>query len=298
MKKIRHYIEYYFLLIFGFVLRLFPLNMVRYFAIRLADFAFYFIPIRKKVTLDNLSKAFEGQKTADEINVIARKAYRQFSQTLFELIYFPRLDKETITKMVSFENLPLLEKAVKNGKGAVLVGSHFGNWELMAVAVSAHYPLTLIVGEQTNKLVDNVLNSYRIQKGLKIVPLKFALRGVMKALKANEFVAVVSDQDAHENGAFVDFFGRPASTPKAAAQFALRLGCPIITGHNVRENGKFKVIINEAPIPELTGDLEKDVLNYTAVYTKIIENHCRQYPDHWFWMHRRWKTRKPTGDPK
>jgi KDO2-lipid IV(A) lauroyltransferase len=298
MKKIRHYIEYSFLLLFGFVLRLFPLDVVRYFAVMLADFAFYCIPVRKKVTLDNLSKAFAGVKTHDEIKVIARNAYRQFSKTLFEIIYFPKLDKETILKMVSFENLNLLDDAIKNKKGAVLVGSHFGNWELMGIALSAHYPLTFLVGEQTNKLVDNILNSYRIQKGIKILPLKFALRGVMKVLKSNEFIAIISDQDAHENGAFVDFFGRPASTPKAPAQFALRLGCPIITGHNVRENGKFKVVFNEVKKPELTGNLEKDIENYTAVYTKIIEDYCRRYPDHWFWMHRRWKTRKPIGDPK
>lgn len=293
MKKLRHYIEYGFLISFGFFLRLFSLSFVRFLAKRFADLVFYIIPVRKAVTINNLTNAFKNEKTPAEIRRIARKAYQQFAQTFFELIYLPKLAREDILKLVTFQNLHFLDQALKNKRGAILVGAHFGNWELMGIALSAHYPMTFVVGEQTNKLTDQLLNSYRIAKGVKIIPLKFALRGVMKTLKNNEFVALISDQDAHENGAFVDFFGTPASTPKAAAQFAIRQDCPIITGHCIRMNGGFHVIFNEVPRPQSTGDSEKDVENYTAAFTKIIEDYCRRHPDHWFWMHKRWKTKKP-----
>jgi len=49
-------------------------------------------------------------------------------------------------------------------------------------------------------MADDLLNSYRTAKGIKIVSLKLALRGVLKTLKNNEFVAILSDQDAHEKG--------------------------------------------------------------------------------------------------
>ncbi|MCB4792439.1 MAG: lysophospholipid acyltransferase family protein [Elusimicrobia bacterium] len=293
MKRIRHYFEYGFLIAMGFIIRLLPLSTVRYLARRLADLVYYFIPVRKKESIENLTQAFGDSKTKSEIRHIAKKTYEQFAQTFFELAYFPRLSKEDILKMVAFQNLHFLDEALKNNKGCILVGSHFGNWELMGIAVAARYPLTFVVGEQTNKMTDDLLNSYRRAKGVTVIPLKFALRGVMKALKKNEFVALVSDQDAHENGTFVDFFGRPASTPKAAAQFALRQGCPIITGHIIRMNGNFHIIFNQVPKPEIIGDLEKDIENYTSSYTKIIEDYCRRHPEHWFWMHRRWKTKKP-----
>ncbi|MBN1621635.1 MAG: lysophospholipid acyltransferase family protein [Endomicrobiales bacterium] len=292
MKKIKHIFEYILLQIFGAFIRLFPLSFVRHAASALADFIYVFIPIRKKIVIDNLTQSFKGTKTKGEINDIARKVYRQFAKTFFEIILFPKFRKSEILEMVDFENRHLLDNAVKKGGGAVLVGSHFCNWELMGIALSNFYPITFVVGEQSNKLTDNLLNSYRTSKGIKTIPLKFALRGVMRTLKNNEFVAIISDQDAHEDGVFVEFFGRPASTPKAPAAFALRAGCPIFTGHIIRKNSRFHVIFDEVPKPEPSGSEEKDIENYTSAYTKIIESYCRKYPDHWFWMHRRWKTKK------
>jgi lauroyl/myristoyl acyltransferase len=37
--------------------------------------------------------------------------------------------------------------------------------------------------------------------------------------------------------------------------------------------------------------------HYTQQFTSIIESMIRRYPDHWNWIHRRWKTR-PSGEPR
>lgn len=290
MKTIQHLIEYSFLVLLALVVRIMPLEFNRFIARRLADFVFFILPIRKIVVLTNLRESFGSSKSEREIHQIARKTYQQFAQTMIELLYFPNLGKKEIEELVHIENLPLLDAAYKMGKGAVFVGAHFGNWELMGAALAQHYPVSLVVGQQENILVDNLLNSFRLQKGTKILPLKLALRGVLKALKNKEFVAILADQDAHQDGVFVDFFGRPASTPKGPALFSLRANCPLISGHIFRENKRFKVIFEIVPKPEPTGNEEKDIELYTQEQTKILENYCRKYPDHWFWMHRRWKT--------
>jgi KDO2-lipid IV(A) lauroyltransferase len=210
---------------------------------------------------------------------------------MIELIFFPKLSPDDVNNMVTIEGGGVLDSALKRGKGAVLVAAHFGNWELIGAAVAQHYPITFIIGQQSNRLTDDLLNSYRARQGMRMVPLKVALRGVTRVLKNNEFVALVSDQDAHEKGTFVDFFGRPASTPKGPALFALRFGSPIIASTMIRENGRFRAVFEEVPRPAPTGDEEKDIQNYTAAYTKVLEKYIRMYPDHWFWMHKRWKTR-------
>lgn len=291
MKKIQHYIEYISLSIFATVIRLFPLSFARFIARRLADLVFYVIPIRKKLVIGSLRHFFKDQKSPNEIKKIARAVYQQFSQTMMELLFFPKFSIEEIAEMVEIENLSIIEKVKKNGRGAVLVGAHFGNWEFMGVALAKYFPVTFVIGQQKNLMVDNLLNSYRINKGVKLIPLKLALRGVLKALKGNELIAILSDQDAHEDGTFVDFLGRPASTPKGPALFALKAGCPLMMGTIFRKNGKFKVVFEEIPKPESSGDLEKDIQSYTAAYTKVLENHIKNHPDHWFWLHRRWKTK-------
>jgi len=292
MKRFQHIVEYSALIVFASIVRLFPLSFARFCARLLADFVFFIIPIRKKVVFKNLSDSFGSEKTTGELNKIAHNTYRQFAMTMIELIYFPKFDEAKLNKLAKIENIEIIEAALKIGRGAVFVGAHFCNWELMGAVVTRHYPLTFIVGEQKNILVDNLLNSYRLKMGVKIVPLKVSLRGVAKALKANESVAIVSDQDAHEDGVFVDFFGRPASTPKGAAVFALRFDCPLIMGHIFRAGSAFRIKFDLVPKPDETLPEEEQVRQYTAAYTKILENYIRQYPDHWFWMHKRWKTKQ------
>lgn len=293
MKKLQHIIEYITLTAFAAFIRLFPLDFARFCARALADFIFFCLPIRKKVVIDNLAAAFGTEKTPSEIRAIARATYRQSAQTMMEIIFFPKLGKDGVAKLVTFDNLAIAEIALKQGKGAILVGSHFCNWEVMGAAIARHFPLTMIVGQQKNTMVDELLNSYRLLMGVKLVPLKVSLRGVAKALKSNESVALVSDQDAHEDGVFVDFFGRPASTPKGAALFALRFDCPLIMGHIFREGGAFRVVFDVVPKPADTSDEAEAVQRYTASYTKILESYIRKTPENWFWMHKRWKTKPP-----
>jgi len=288
-KKLKHFIEYYSLLIFAFLIRLIPLEFARFKARCLADIAFYVLGIRRAVVFKNLADSFPDKKLS-ELKQIARNTYRQFATTMMELIFTPKWNTEKVREMVSMEGAHLLEEAKRNGKGAVLVGAHFGNWELMGFRIACDYPLSFVVGRQQNTKVDDLLNSYRTAKNIKLIPIKVALRGVLQTLKNNGFIAILADQDAHENGTFVNFFGRPASTPKAPAAFALRTGCPIIFGSIIRQNGRFVIHFDAVPRPQPSGDEEKDIQNYTQAYTAILERYVRKYPDHWFWLHRRWKT--------
>jgi len=53
----------------------------------------------------------------------------------------------------------------------------------------------------------------------------------------------------------------------------------------------------EPPIELIrTGDMERDVVENTQRFTKVIEDIIRKYPDQWVWVHRRWNTR-PKGEP-
>ena len=289
MKSIQRSIEYHALRLFAVAVRLIPLSTACFLARRLADIVFYIIPIRKKVVIANLTAAFP-EKTPAEILRIAHGVYRQFSQTMMELLFFPKLSGAQLLNMVEFKGMDAIDQARAEGKGAVLVGAHFGNWELMGAALAQKHPVSFVVGQQENTRVDDILNSFRTGKGIDIIPLKMALRGVMKALKNNGFIAILADQDAHEDGAFVPFFGRPASTPKGPAVFALRSGCPVIMGTIVREEKRFCITFERIPAPIPSGDGEKDIMTYTAAFTATLERHTREHPDHWFWMHRRWKT--------
>ena len=161
--------------------------------------------------------------------------------------------------------------------------------------LSLEQGVQFLVGEQKNKAVDNLMNRLRESKGIGIIKMGAAMRNVLKALRGNQFVAMLCDQDAGSHGVFVDFLGRPASTPVGPASFALRTGACMIAGFILRENLSHHRVILEAPIlPASTGDREEDERQYTQAHTTLLEKYVRQKPDHWLWLHRRWKT-KPSA---
>jgi KDO2-lipid IV(A) lauroyltransferase len=275
----------------GLLARVAPYRLALALGSFLGWLAFDVLRIRRKVTLTNLRNSLSESR--NELTGIARRAYRNFGKSMVEYVLFPSLNKEKLERMVEVEGAEHFDEALKRGKGAVLVGGHFGSWELMGAGLSQKgYPIDFLVGEQHNLLVDNLMNDYRRSMGIGIIKMGTAAKGIIKALKDNRFVAMLSDQDAGSDGTVVEFFGRPASTPKGPAAFALKMDVPIIMGFIVRrQDGRRQRIIIEKPIHgQKTADKEEDIRKLTQAYTSVLENYIRRYPDHWFWPHRRWKS--------
>ena len=181
---------------------------------------------------------------------------------------------------------------LKRGRGAILVGGHFGNWELMGAALAQMgYPIVFLVGEQHNILVDRMMNRHREFMGIQIIHMGAAVRGVIKSLRANCIVALLSDQDAGRDGVFVDFFGKKSSTHQGPAVFALKTGVPIVFASAIRRPcGRHHIVLEKLCFDHLKNITDENIKEVTQAYTSLLERKIREYPDHWFWMHRRWKS--------
>jgi KDO2-lipid IV(A) lauroyltransferase len=292
LKTIRHRVEYHVLMGFVLFVWLIPLETVHIISDWLGRFVWSILRVRRKVVLGNLRMAFP-EKSQQELKQIALRAYQNFAKMVFEYSRFPLLDRETVLSDWEVDGIEHIEWALKRGKGAVLVAGHFGNWEYMgAYLAQLGYPVSFLVGKQHNKLVDNMMNRNREMMGIRIIHMGIAVRGVIKALRNNGFVALLSDQDARRQGIFVQFFGKPASTHQGPAIFALKTGAPVIFGSAVRlPRGKHKVLVERLCFDHLNGITPENIREATQAYTTLLENKIREYPDHWFWMHRRWKTK-------
>jgi KDO2-lipid IV(A) lauroyltransferase len=289
-RKIKHRFEYWVILLLGALIRAIPRRLALALGSFLGWAAFDVLRIRRKVTMINLQNSLGGRK--DELVNIGRRAYRNFARSMTEYSLFPSLSKAEILSLVELQGAENFESTLAAGRGAIVVAGHFGSWELMGAAVSQMgYPVDFLVGEQHNLLVDGMMNDYRTRMGIGIIKMGAAAKGILKALSANRLVAMLSDQDAGSDGTVVQFFDRPASTPKGPAAFALKMNCPIIMAFIIRENsGKQRIVLEKPIFGKRTGDKEEDIRNLTQAYTGLLEDYIRRYPDHWFWPHRRWKS--------
>ncbi len=290
MKKLRYYFEYIVLAGLGFVVRQLPRKAIVFLGARVGDFIFYCIPIRKKLTIQQLTEAFP-EKGLKEIKTIARDAYRNLVTNSIEHLCLAGMSKEEMLKIVKLENMDLLDKAIARNKGVIHVGGHFGNWEYMGSAVSMlGYPVAYVVAEINNPYINTMVNVHRQETGVTPIPKEEAVRGIMQTLKKKGTIAMLIDQDAGRNGIFLTFFDKICSTVRGPALFALKTGAAILFVANIRQpDGTIKAVFEEIEIDYDKGQTEENIREVMQSCTTMLESYIRKYPGHWFWMHRRWK---------
>ncbi|HLX11839.1 MAG TPA: lysophospholipid acyltransferase family protein [Bacteroidota bacterium] len=274
-----------------------PLKSTQRAGAALGSIAYATMSKRRAIAPDNLRHAFP-EKTETERVGIARRSFENFGIAMFELLYSPKLSREEMLRVVRIENLDLLRSAYNKGKGIIALSGHFGSWELnaMAAAAAGGYPVSVIVQSQVNELVDEEINRLRGTTGIKVIPMGVSVREVMRALSRGEIVGILPDQSGPEDGLYAKFFGRDASAHQGPAVFALRTGAPMIYSFNARQpDGTYRSFFVEVKTDDLDGATEDNINELTRRHTKILEDYIRQYPDHWQWMHRRWKHLRPVS---
>lgn len=287
----KHYVEFALFQLFRWCVLILPLKSAQRLGGYLGSLAFHLYTPRKNIALENLRYAFP-EKTEAERRKIARGAFRNYGIALVELLWFPNLDDKALRRLVEIQNLDLMTAAHARGKGLIMLSGHFGNWELIALAMGhcSKLPITIIVQKQANRWVDDVINRNRCLLGNRVVPMGISVREIIKTLDKGGVVAIAPDQSGAMEGAFVNFFGRSVATHKGPAVFALRSRAPVQMGFMMRKpDGTYTVVLEEIPTEDLTDTTEENVVELTRRHTALLEKYIRMYPDHWLWMHRRWK---------
>lgn len=195
---------------------------------------------------------------------------------------------------VEVEGREHLAAAAGERGGVLLLTAHFGNWELLGLAHSlVGWPLSIVVRPLDFAPLDRLARRLRARTGAELIGKQRALRPVLEALRSGRMVGVLLDQNAsRDEGVFVPFFGQPASTSRSLALLSLRTRRPIVPVFIHREpDGRHRVVIEPAlPAPAANGG-PAAVVELTAECARRIEGTIRRWPEQWFWLHRRWRTR-------
>ncbi len=295
VKNIRHSIEYAALRLITAIVNMLPLRA----ALRMGDILgwvlFTVVRYRRRVTMVNLKRTFGGSFSRSELARIGRRSYINFARSLIEFALFPRFASSDLSKKIKIVGGDSLKEHFRTGRGAVLFSGHFGSWELVgAYLAQIGLPIDFLVGIQSNRRVNDLMNKHRSMFGIGLIEIGVAARGVFGALKKGRGVAMLADQDAGDDGVIIDFLGRPASTAKGPAAFALKTGCPIYVGNFVRTGLDEHVLYLEGPVTiEPSGDKEEDIKRLTQASNDILGNYVRRFPEQYLWSHRRWKSTCP-----
>ena len=254
----------------------------------------------RRVARESLRIAFK-EKTDQEIEDIINRCFKNFGQAMVEMIYFNE-HLGMADKHMVFEGRANLDAALAKGKGVMVVTAHFGNFPLLMMQMARMgYPTNVLMRKTRDPKIDEFLHQKRQEAGLKTIyalPRKAAVMDTLKALRNNEIVFILMDQNfGSDGGVFVDFFGQKAATAPGPIVLAQRANAPIVPIFIRRDDDdKYRVTIEPEMELEKRDDYDQMVTANVAKVTKIIEGYIRKYPYEWGWMHRRWKTPPPPGN--
>jgi Kdo2-lipid IVA lauroyltransferase/acyltransferase len=289
-SSIRNWTEYALALAVVGSLRWTPLAVSNWLARRYAGLLDRAIPRLRRVARANLAFALPGVEAEPVVDGV----FRSIARILVAFARFPEIRRETVGAWVRCEGMEHYDAAIRAGRGVLFATAHLGNWELSAFAHALfRSPMEVVVRPLDNPLIDALVERRRALSGNRPIAKQEAARAILKALKANQAVGILIDQNsAPEAGVFVDFFGVPACAPVGFAKLAARSGAAVIPGFALWSEQERRYVLRFYPAVPMTGDAASDT---QAIQTQL-ERVIREYPEQWLWIHRRWKTR-PTGAP-
>ncbi|MDO9508562.1 MAG: lysophospholipid acyltransferase family protein [Thermovirgaceae bacterium] len=246
---------------------------------------------RRSVALANMEIAFPGSTSGWRRETLSR-VYRHFASILAEYLVVQNDPSMVLEWFTGCEGKDHLDRQLSEGKGAVLLMSHFGNWELMAAwLVQNGFPIYGVIQNPSDPGLAELIDRYRKNIGGEPIPKQFMLREPVKRLKEGKMVVVAGDQSWGGRGALrIPFFGKECGTAGGPAGFSLLAGVPLIPVAAFRL-GPFSYRIEIGPpIDEpALGTREDKVLEMTIAANRWTESIIKRAPEQWLWMHRRWR---------
>ena len=281
----------------GFLARALPFGWTSAVGAGVGLLAFHLMGRRRRIAIENITRALGPEIDGVPALELARRTFVQLGRSFLEFLALPRLGHRGIlarVEMIGFD--PLLEWA-RTGRGAVVLTAHYGNWELLGASMrAAGAPIEYLLPPQSNEGSDAYFDRIRLDLGIPAIKIGYGMRGALKALRSGAFLGMLPDQDARKVGLHVPFFGRPASTHTGPARLAYHARCPIAVGLIEREpGGRFRARVLATLTPDPESDERREVERLTRAVNETIEAGVRRRPDHWYWLHRRWKTPPPTS---
>ncbi len=243
----------------------------------------------------NLSEAFKDEKSPVEIRALTKQVIIMLVKNAGVVLREFLISRDVFYDQTIVQGSEHADRAFVSGRGVIFLTAHIGPFECLAheLSLNGYYPY--IIGTPLkDRRLNELINSNRMKFGAVVIERGKETYKVMKNLMSGGTMAILIDQDTSVKSVFVDFFGRPCSTPVGAAMIAMKTGAAVVpVFSHLNKKGQHEIVYYPEVDLQATGNEADDILINTQTLTTIIENEIRRFPEQWVWMHRRWKTQKP-----
>ncbi len=288
-----HYNRFVYLFLFQFCSTLIPRSVQKFFSVVIGDLFYLLMRNTRGYVRKNMEGVSRGRWSQEKIEVFTRKTFQNYGQYLLDYMVMHRLQSSNKNRWVEEEvGGEYMVEALKQGKGAICITPHLGNWEMGGLLFSFKggrlNVLTLDERDRDTKSFREEMRRRRRIRNIYINPKDdspMAVIDAVKALKQNEIVAMLGDRVETQKTMVFDFFGRKTPFPIGVAILSMATGAPVLPVFVVMEKSrKYRGII-EPPIffdDTSRKDREAIIRNGMEKLIKKFEEYIEKYPDQWY----------------
>jgi KDO2-lipid IV(A) lauroyltransferase len=286
-------IVFYLLYSLVWAISLLPLKVLYFLSDILYLLIYYVVGYRKKVVLQNLRNSFP-EKSEKEIQVIAKKFFRYFSDILVETVKLITISKKELTGRIKYSNPEVLYDLYDKKKQVIVVLGHYGNWEwLLGVTTATPYHSMSVYKPLTNKFLEDKITKIRSRYGSDLVPMRNTIRVMLQYVRDNKLTisAFIADQrpfhtDIHY---WIKFLNQETPVLLGAEKIARQINAAVV----FMSINRFKRGYYNINIEKLTENAaETPLYEITDGFMRELEKNIIEKPQYWLWTHKRWKYKK------
>lgn len=272
-----------------------PLNVARLLG-RCAGWLLWHLPNdTRRTTETNLALALPELPDAKR-RQLASASLVETVETACEIACIWQMPLPRILALIEqVDGKALVDEALAEGRGVVLIAPHLGNWEITNYFIGQHYPLVAMYAPPKLEALETLIHQARERSGGQLVPAnKRGVVAVFKHLRAGGVTGILPDQEpAHKSGVFAEFFGIPALTPVLVSKLVQETGAVPVVIFAIRlPSGQFRISFR----PVDNGVFSQDLVESAGAMNRAIESAVREAPAQYQWEYKRFRKR-PPGQP-
>ena len=293
MKTIGHFLSFLFAWTLYLPFRILPYRACQAFGVGFLRLLYPIARGHRAIALENIAHAFPAMSHAQHQELV-RKHFRHLGLILADSLYIPRMDRKWLEENVVYEKgaRENEQDALARGVPTIILTGHLGAWEVLGAICGQVYHGGTLYKKMRNPFLDRWFGRIRGASGLRLFPIEETTAAI-KELKRGMWMGFVADQNAGRAGVFVDFLNRPASTYQGPVAMSCVTGARICVYACVHgPDRKIHLSLTDlGVIDPRSGRREELIRKYTQLWSDILAEKVREYPEQYFWVHRRWKTR-------
>lgn len=249
-----------------------------------------FLGTRRAMVARHARRVRGADLDAEAERQAVRAAAQGYARYWMESLRLPAMDPAAIDARFSIDGVDHISAARAAGTGAVLALPHVGGWEVGGSwLVRQGFPLAVVVEEIRPPELFRWFVGLRSGVGMQVIPLgRGAGTQVLRALRANQVVALLSDRDIGGGGIEVEFFGERTTLPAGPATLALRVGAPVLPTAVYFAGPGHHAVVRPPVVVERSGRIRDDVTSLTQALAYELEDLIRAAPEQWHLFQPNW----------